>query len=106
VIQTQNTEALKWVMDNLQFQVGVYNLFVDFFFGNIILRQKGALWHPGEGVKMGRDFTIYAVRPGFVTLLRKRVQKYDYKRKQPYKMRKFITVAPERKKRPVLEDIR
>jgi len=74
--------------------------------GNIILRQKGALWHPGEGVKMGRDFTIYAVRPGFVTLLRKRVQKYDYKRKQPYKMRKFITVAPERKKRPVLEDIR
>lgn len=34
--------------------------------GNIIVRQKGTKFHPGNGVKMGRDFTIYAVQPGKV----------------------------------------
>jgi large subunit ribosomal protein L27 len=34
--------------------------------GNIIVRQKGTLFHPGLGVKMGRDFTIYAVADGVV----------------------------------------
>lgn len=34
--------------------------------GNIIVRQKGTKFHPGTGVKMGRDFTIYAVEDGVV----------------------------------------
>jgi large subunit ribosomal protein L27 len=34
--------------------------------GNIIVRQKGTKFHPGTGVKMGRDYTIYAVVPGKV----------------------------------------
>ena len=34
--------------------------------GNIIVRQKGTKFHPGLGVKMGRDFTIYAVADGSV----------------------------------------
>ncbi len=34
--------------------------------GNIIVRQKGTKFHPGNGVKMGRDFTIYAVEDGVV----------------------------------------
>ena len=34
--------------------------------GNIIVRQKGTKFHPGTGVKMGRDFTIYAVTEGKV----------------------------------------
>ena len=34
--------------------------------GNIIVRQKGTVFYPGNGVKMGRDFTIYAIRDGFV----------------------------------------
>jgi large subunit ribosomal protein L27 len=34
--------------------------------GNIIVRQKGTKFHPGTGVKMGRDFTIYAVTDGVV----------------------------------------
>ncbi len=34
--------------------------------GNIILRQRGTQWHPGEGVGMGRDHTIFAAREGFV----------------------------------------
>ena len=34
--------------------------------GNIILRQRGTQWHPGEGVGMGRDHTIFAEREGVV----------------------------------------
>jgi large subunit ribosomal protein L27 len=34
--------------------------------GNIIVRQKGTKWHPGEGVGIGKDYTIFAVREGKV----------------------------------------
>lgn len=34
--------------------------------GNIIVRQKGTKFHPGLGVRMGRDFTIYAMTEGKV----------------------------------------
>ena len=34
--------------------------------GNIIVRQKGTKFHPGTGVKMGRDYTIFAMTPGKV----------------------------------------
>jgi large subunit ribosomal protein L27 len=34
--------------------------------GNIIIRQRGTKWHPGTGVGMGIDHTIYAVVPGTV----------------------------------------
>ena len=34
--------------------------------GNIILRQRGTQWHPGSGVGMGIDHTIYALVPGTV----------------------------------------
>jgi large subunit ribosomal protein L27 len=35
--------------------------------GNIILRQRGTKWHPGTGVGLGRDHTIFAVLDGTVT---------------------------------------
>ena len=35
--------------------------------GNIILRQRGTQWHPGTGVGMGTDHTIFAVIEGNVT---------------------------------------
>jgi len=35
--------------------------------GNIIVRQRGTKFHPGEGVGMGKDYTIFATREGFVT---------------------------------------
>ncbi|MFD1912369.1 50S ribosomal protein L27 [Halodurantibacterium flavum] len=35
--------------------------------GNIIVRQRGTKWWPGEGVGMGRDHTIFAVTEGQVT---------------------------------------
>ena len=35
--------------------------------GNIILRQPGTKWHPGAGVGLGKDHTIFAVVEGHVT---------------------------------------
>ncbi|MBF9047167.1 50S ribosomal protein L27 [Rhodobacterales bacterium LSUCC0031] len=35
--------------------------------GNIILRQRGTKWHPGAGVGIGKDHTIFAVVEGHVT---------------------------------------
>ncbi|WP_292663793.1 50S ribosomal protein L27 [Nitratifractor sp.] len=34
--------------------------------GNIILRQRGTKVHPGNGVGMGKDHTIYALIEGVV----------------------------------------
>lgn len=34
--------------------------------GNIIIRQRGTKWHPGTGVGIGRDHTIFAVVDGRV----------------------------------------
>lgn len=39
--------------------------------GMIIVRQRGTKFHPGEGVKMGRDFTIFAVKKGIVSFKKK-----------------------------------
>ena len=34
--------------------------------GNIIIRQRGTKWHPGENVGLGRDHTIFALVNGSV----------------------------------------
>ena len=34
--------------------------------GNIIMRQRGTRFHPGENVGMGRDFTLFALKDGAV----------------------------------------
>jgi large subunit ribosomal protein L27 len=39
--------------------------------GNILVRQVGTKVHPGRGVGMGRDFTIYAVVEGEVKYQKK-----------------------------------
>ncbi|MBW1713229.1 MAG: 50S ribosomal protein L27 [Deltaproteobacteria bacterium] len=38
--------------------------------GNIIIRQKGTRIHPGAGVGLGNDFTIYALIDGQVKFSR------------------------------------
>ena len=50
--------------------------------GNIICRQRGTTWFPGEGVGMGTDHTIFAVVEGRVTF------------KKGLKGRTFISVLP------------
>ena len=32
--------------------------------GNIIIRQRGTKWHPGENVGMGKDHTLFALVEG------------------------------------------
>ena len=34
--------------------------------GNILVRQRGTKFKPGNGVGLGRDYTIFAVIDGFV----------------------------------------
>jgi len=43
--------------------------------GMIIVRQKGTKFHPGAGVGMGRDFTLFALCDGVVTFLKKQGRK-------------------------------
>lgn len=44
--------------------------------GNIIVRQAGTKFHPGEGTKMGRDYTIFAQREGTVEFKQKLGDKF------------------------------
>ncbi|HWD41778.1 MAG TPA: 50S ribosomal protein L27 [Fimbriimonas sp.] len=49
--------------------------------GSIIVRQCGTKFYPGEGVGIGRDFTLFALREGQVKFEgpkdRRRVAVYD-----------------------------
>lgn len=40
--------------------------------GNVILRQRGTSYHPGKGVGMGKDHTIFALVDGEVVFTTKR----------------------------------
>lgn len=35
--------------------------------GNILVRQLGTKWHPGENVGVGKDWTLFALIDGVVT---------------------------------------
>lgn len=34
--------------------------------GNIIIRQRGTVYHPGKNVGVGKDFTLFALTDGLV----------------------------------------
>jgi large subunit ribosomal protein L27 len=51
--------------------------------GNIIVRQVGTLFHPGTGVGLGKDFTIFATCDGTVKFTRTRGD------------RRVVSVVPE-----------
>ncbi len=50
--------------------------------GNILIRQRGTKWHPGTGVGLGKDYTIFAKIEGNV----------EFKTRRNGKV--FISVAP------------
>ena len=52
--------------------------------GNIIVRQRGTKFHPGDNVGCGRDHTLYATSDGFV----------QFAVKGPLK-RKTVSVVPQ-----------
>ena len=39
--------------------------------GNILVRQRGTVHHPGENVGIGRDHTLYALTDGVVVFKKK-----------------------------------
>jgi len=43
--------------------------------GNIIVRQRGTKHHPGNGVGIGKDHTLFALIPGIVTFKKKQDNK-------------------------------
>lgn len=45
--------------------------------GNIIVRQRGTVFHPGTGVSVGRDWTIFALVDGHV-----KFERHDKKRQR------------------------
>ncbi|CAN5198307.1 50S ribosomal protein L27 [soil metagenome] len=40
--------------------------------GNIIVRQRGTVYHPGKNVGVGKDFTIFATTDGVVEFQKKK----------------------------------
>lgn len=52
--------------------------------GNIIVRQRGTEYHPGENVGMGKDHTLFALVNGRVQFLVKGAQR-----------RRTVTIVPE-----------
>ena len=51
--------------------------------GNIIVRQRGTKFHPGNNVGMGKDHTLHALVPGTVEFKKKRLG------------RTFVNVVPD-----------
>ena len=43
--------------------------------GNIIIRQRGTKYHPGDNVGIGKDHTIFALKKGIVLFKKKSNQK-------------------------------
>ena len=51
--------------------------------GNIIVRQRGTKFHPGNNVGMGKDHTLHALVPGVVEFKKKRLG------------RTFVNIVPD-----------
>ncbi|MCW5922340.1 MAG: 50S ribosomal protein L27 [Saprospiraceae bacterium] len=56
--------------------------------GNVLVRQRGTRFHPGNNVYMGRDHTLHAAIDGIVVFTRGR------------KDRNFVNIEPYRKEEP------
>lgn len=54
--------------------------------GNILIRQRGTLYHAGENVGIGKDHTLYALADGVVGFYQKKVNT---------KERTFVQVTPK-----------
>ena len=44
--------------------------------GNIIIRQRGTVYHPGENVGLGKDLTIFALTDGIVEFRKTRTKTF------------------------------
>ncbi len=62
--------------------------------GNIIIRQRGTKFNPGEGVKRGEDDTLFATTDGIVEFSKKKIRAFTGKLTN----RRFVSVVPQPKK--------
>jgi len=44
--------------------------------GNIVIRQRGTVFYPGQGTMVGRDHTVFAVASGTVKFIRRLGKKF------------------------------
>lgn len=44
--------------------------------GNIIVRQRGTKFHPGNNVGMGKDYTLFALTDGVISFKDKKGKKF------------------------------
>lgn len=58
--------------------------------GNIIIRQRGSKWSPGENVAVGSDDTIFAVCDGHVKFEKKAIRSFTGKKVQ----KTIVSVVP------------
>jgi large subunit ribosomal protein L27 len=61
--------------------------------GNIILRQRGTKFHPGENVKRAEDDTLFALINGAVKFQSRKVKNFTGKLAR----RMFVHVVPQEK---------
>ena len=86
--------------------------------GNIIYKQRGTIWHPGENTIMGRDHTIHAAVAGYVKYYRdphrhpdrkyigvafNREDKLPYPPGTPRRRKLGLVAVPRRTEEPVQE---
>jgi large subunit ribosomal protein L27 len=60
--------------------------------GNIILRQRGTKFHPGENVRRGEDDTLFALINGAVEFQTRKVKNFTGKLAR----RMFVHVVPQK----------
>jgi large subunit ribosomal protein L27 len=59
--------------------------------GNILLRQRGTKFHPGQNVKRAGDDSLYAMCDGLVLFQKKKVRNFTGNLKK----RTFVSIIPE-----------
>ena len=45
--------------------------------GDVIIRQRGTKWLPGENVKKGSDDTLYALKTGTIKFITKKIKRFN-----------------------------
>ena len=73
--------------------------------GQIIVRQVGSKVHGGIGTKTGKDFTIYAMRPGVVKFFKKLGKKFVSVVKAEAKAKKVVEKIVEKPVKKVTKKV-
>eukprot|EP01130_Rhizamoeba_saxonica_P006499 TRINITY_DN2585_c0_g2_i1.p2 TRINITY_DN2585_c0_g2~~TRINITY_DN2585_c0_g2_i1.p2 ORF type:complete len:137 (-),score=30.64 TRINITY_DN2585_c0_g2_i1:541-951(-) len=60
--------------------------------GNILVRQLGTKFFPGKNVGIGKDFTLFALKPGYVQFV---TRERNPPRPPPKNFRKYIDIVSE-----------